>query len=308
MNIISGNCAGTFSGFLAHLSWMETAEKSNNEINLTLHARNKTHYPGNSYSNYRWLNSYDVNNFEEILEENLLLKFFEKNEYLKDEFPKDFIYFETYPEDFKSNLPNYPEDTLKYEGRGGLKDQYDDIEFLTLTRNAFNKQWNKFKFTEEFDNLVKEEEKLIEGKKVVSLMLRHSEHYVNATKGYKLGGPDVLKNAIQSIKDVIDDYDAVLLTTLVQPFVDEFVKVFGDKCIFTQRDRFPIDIDWKGGRYSHTPMSDDEYEKEYQNAFLDVMLCSKTNLVIGGSSNMFLASLCMNPQIPFKIFCVANGC
>lgn len=308
MNIISGNCAGTFSGFLAHLAWMETAERSNGEINLRLHARNKTHYPGNSYSNYRWLNSFDVNNFNEVLEENLLFKFFQENEYLKKDFPSEFTYLETYPVDFKDNLKYYPEDTLKYEGRGGLKDQYLDIENLTRTRNALNKQWNKFKFTEEFYKIVKEEEKLIEDKKVVCLMLRHSEHYIGATKGYKWGGPDVLKNAIQSIEEVIDDYDAVLLTTLIQPFVDEFVKIFGDKCIYAKRDRFPIDIDWKGGRYSHTPMSDEEYEAEYQNAFLDVILSSKTDLLIGGSSNMFLASLCMNPKIPFNIFCLADGC
>jgi hypothetical protein len=298
MNIISGNCAGTFSGFLAHLSWMETAEKSNGEINLTLHARNKTHYPGNSYSNYRWLNSTDINNFEEILEENLLLKFFEKNEYLKDEFPKDCIYFETYPEDFKSNLKNYPKDTLKYEGRGGLRDQYDDIESLTLTRNALNNQLNKFKFTEEFDNLIKEEEKLIKNKKVLTLMIRCSNHYPG------ISSEDIIKSSIESVKEIIDDYDALFVVTIVKPFLDKFVELFPNKCIYTNRERFD-DIDWKGGR--DVVMTDEEYQIEYQNAFLDVILASKTDMIIGSSSNMFLASLCMNPQIPFKIFCNSNG-
>lgn len=125
MNIISGNCAGTFSGFLAQLAWMETSEKSNGEINLLLHTRNKTHYPGS--------------------------------------------------------------------------------------------------------------------------------------------------------------------------------------CICADRPRFPIDIDWKGGRYSQEIMSDEEYFLEYQNAFLDVILSSKSDFVIG-SSNMFLASLIMNPSIPFNLFCVADGC
>jgi hypothetical protein len=308
MNIISGNCAGAFSGFLAHLAWMETAEKSNGQINLFLHSRNKTNYPGNTYTGYQWVNSCDIQNYGTVLDQNILFNLFEENEYLKKSFPNEYLYFENYPVVFKEYLNSYPEDTLKYDGRGYFKEQYNDIEYLTKTRNALHNQWKKFKFTDQFHKKVKDEESLIENKKVVCLMLRHSEHYIGATKGYKLGGPDVLKNAIQSIKNVIDDYDAVLLNTLVQPFVDEFKKNFGDKCICTERERFPIDIDWVGGRYDSPTMTDEEYRIEYQNAFLDVILASKTNLVIGGSSNMFLASLCMNPKISFDIFCVADGC
>jgi len=308
MNIISGNCAGTFSGFLAHLAWMEVASNSNNEINLRLHARNKTNYPGNSYSNYRWFSSEQVNNFNEILQENLLHKFFQPNEYTSGEYPSEFTYFETYPVEVKDAIQKYyPETTLKYEGRGGLKEQYDDLEFLNLTRRAFNKHWNTFKFTENFAKKVKEEEKLIEGKKVMCLMLRQSEHYAGVTEGYKWGGPDVLKHAIETVKKRIDDYDAILLTTQVGPFLDKFIEIFGDKCIYTERERFDMDIDWKGGRYQHTPMSNEEYEIEYQNAMLDVILSSKSDLVVGSSSNMFLAALSMNPEIPFEIFCKAHG-
>ena len=307
MNIISGNCAGTFSGFLAHLAWMEVASNPKNEINLFLHSRNKTNYPGNSYSNYKWMQSSDVNNFKEVLKENLLYKFFKKNEYMSEDFPLKFTYFETYPEDVKETIKNYSNLTLKYEGRGGIKEQYEDLEYLNLTRQAFNKHWNKFEFTDEFRKKVKEEEKLIEGKKVMCLMLRQSEHYVGVTEGYKWGGPDVLKHAIDIVKSKIDDYDAILLTTQVGIFLDKFKEIFGDKCIYTERERFDIDIDWKGGRYAHIPMTDEEYEIEYQNAMLDVILSSKTNYVIGGSSNMFLAALCMNPEIPFDTFCKANG-
>lgn len=308
MNIISGNCAGTFSGFLAQLAWMETAERSNGEINLALHTRNKTNHSGNSYSNYRWIRSSEVNNFNEVLEKNILFDFFEPNQYMVKDLPQEFTYFETYPADIKSELQNYPEDTLKYDGRGSMKEQYVDPENLNKTRQALNLQWNKFKMLDHFKKLAEEEEKLISGKRVMCLMLRHSEHYQGVTSGYRLGGPDVLKYAIESVKNKIDDYDAVLLTTLIQPFVDEFKNVFGDKCIYADRPRFSIDTDWKGGRYSHEPMSDEEYSIEYQNAFLDVILSSKTDLVIGSSSNMFLASLIMNPKISYDIFCLADGC
>jgi hypothetical protein len=165
MNVIAGNCAGVFSGFLLQLAWMETAEKSNGEINLSLHTRNKTHYPGSSYSNYRWLESSEVNNFDEVLEKNILLDFFEPNEYVVREYSKEFTYFEAYPADIKSQLKYYPEDTLKYDGRGSKKEQYIDPKNLNRTRLALNNQWKKFKPLNHFDQKVKEEEKLIEGKK-----------------------------------------------------------------------------------------------------------------------------------------------
>ena len=107
-------------------------------------------------------------------------------------------------------------------------------------------------------------------------MLRQSEHYF----GYKCGEREVLDKAIETVKSKIDDYDCLLLTTQIQPFVDEFVKVFGDKCIYTERKRFPQDMDWKGGRYAHTIMTDEEYEREYKDAILDVMLSSKSDFII----------------------------
>jgi hypothetical protein len=295
MNIISGNCAGTFSGFLAQLAWMETAEKSNGEINLHLHTRNKTEKAGNTYFDYTWRSS-NENDFKKILEKNILFDFFEPNEYLSKKFPEDFTYFETYPIEIKQNLLKYPEDTLKYGGRGNLKDQYLDVESLAITRNALNRQWNKFKFTEKFNDLIKEEEKIIKNKKVLTLMLRYSDHYRRM---------DVLEKSIQMVRKKIDDYDHLLLITLVQPFVDEFEKVFGDKCIFTQRSRVSEDIDWPGGRNEFMP--DDEYLVEYQNAFLDVILSSKTDTLIGSSSNMFFAALCMNPKIQHNLFCFVDG-
>ena len=300
MNIVSGNMAGAFSGFLSHMAWMEIADNPDNGISVQLHARNKTQYHGNSYSNYRWFNSKDCNNFEEVIEENLLLKFFKKNQYITTDLSTDCIYTECYPSDIKDIIKAYPS-SLKYDGRGGKKDQYTDLDNLEIVRNSFNKQWNKFEFTDDFKKIVKEEEKLIEGKKVMCLMLRTPIHYPEAKS-------DVLTSAIECVKKRIDDYDALLLTTQIQPFVDEFVKVFGDKCLYTKRERYNTEEDWIGGRPNiHITMSDDEYQREYQNVMLDVLLSSQTDLIVSASSNMFLAALCMNPEVSFDIFLNTNG-
>ena len=106
--------------------------------------------------------------------------------------------------------------------------------------------------------------------------------------------------AIESVKNKIDDYDSVLVVTQIQPFVDRFVQEFGSKCIFTDRQRLKTDADWKGGRSdAHYQMTDKEYELEYQNVLLDVLLASKTDHILGSTSNMFMGALIMNPNITF---------
>ena len=54
-------------------------------------------------------------------------------------------------------------------------------------------------------------------------------------------------------------------------------------------------------------MTDEEYAIEYQNAFLDVILSSKSDFIIGGSSNMYLAALLMNPSLSHDLFYFADG-
>ena len=54
-------------------------------------------------------------------------------------------------------------------------------------------------------------------------------------------------------------------------------------------------------------MSDEEYSKEYEDCILDVLLSSKSDMILGASSNMFLACLCMNPSLPFDIYFDHHG-
>ena len=54
-------------------------------------------------------------------------------------------------------------------------------------------------------------------------------------------------------------------------------------------------------------MSDEEYSSEYEDCILDVLLSSKSDMVLGASSNMFLACLCMNPSLPFDIYFNHHG-
>ena len=311
MNIISGNCAGTFSGFLSFLAWMKVAEDPSNDLNVFLHTRNKTAWPGASYSNYKWIHSTQFENeWKEILSVNMLHKLFKDNKHLTRNFPTEFDYVETYPADVRHRVNNYP-NCFKYEARGGLNDQYYDLENLNLTRNALKEQWDKFEFTDYFNERVKEEEKLIEGKKVLCLMMRSASHYLWPFP--KEFSDNMVNKAIQCVKDRIDDYDVLLLTTCIQPYIDKFVEVFGDKCVYTERKRIKEEREWKGADETHfqvlpePSMSDEDYSSEYEDCILDVLLSSKSDMILGASSNMFLACLCMNPSLPFDIYFNHHG-
>ena len=46
-------------------------------------------------------------------------------------------------------------------------------------------------------------------------------------------------------------------------------------------------------------MDDEEYETEYRDCLLDVLLTSKTNHILGSTSNMCMGALIMNPEGTF---------
>ena len=305
MNLVIGNSAGVFSGLTCQLAWMLVAENPKNELNLQLHTINKTSAWGNHFLDYEpsgrtYLESSSCDNYEEVLGENVLLKFFKESDLINTNITES-TYLESNPIDtdktFVKEYPTY----LKYGGKGCHKEQFADLDSLKVVVESLNRQWNKLEFNNRFAKLAKKEESLIFGKKVLSIMLRTTPHYIDPRTNRPLTDPNyVMECAIESVKSKIDDYDSVLIITQIQPFVDRFVQEFGSKCIFTDRQRLKTDEDWKGGRSdAHYQMTDKEYELEYQNVLLDVLLASKTDHILGSTSNMFMGALIINPSITF---------
>ena len=295
-NVIVGNSAGVFSAFLNFFSWMSIAEE--NGLDISLHVTNKTNDWNNSSTTVEnpYIRSSQFDKSK--LENNILLDIFESN-VIKKEYPESFIYLEHYPELFTNSLENYPQYLFKYNGKGGMSISYQDRQHLEFIRQKFNEQWNKLSYTSRFDKLVKEEEKLVEGKKVLSIMLRTIYHYVNPSTG-KVASESEAESFIQSVlkcvRDRINDYDSVLITTQNQPYIDAFVKEFGDACVFADRKRFEDFNDWRGVGKDAYELTDDEYRNEVEDCLLDVILTSKSNHILGTCSNMFMGALSMNVE------------
>lgn len=295
-NVIVGNSGGVFSAFLNFFSWMSIAEE--NGLDISLHVTNKTNDWNNSSTTVEnpYIRSSQFDKSK--LENNILLEIFE-SDVVKKEYSESFIYLEHYPELFINSLEYYPQYLFKYGGKGGMSISYQDKQHLDFIRQKFNEQWNKLSYTPRFDKLVKEEEKLVKGKKVLSIMLRTIHHYVNPSTGEVVPESEVesfIQSAVKCVRDRMDDYDSVLITTQIQPYIDAFTKEFGDSCVFADRKRFEDFNDWRGVGKDTYELTDEQYRDEVENCLLDVILTSKSDHIIGTCSNMFMGALSMNVE------------
>lgn len=301
-NVIVGNGYGAFAAFLNFFSWMAVSDS--NDINVSLHMCNKTHDWNNclttSQEPYIRSSQFD----RSILKKNILPDIFVKGDYIKTEYPEQFIFLEHYPDLFFGCFEHYPRDVFKYSGKGGMVQVYQDVDHLKLNRKVFNEQWNKLSYTKKFRKRVEQEEKLIKGKKVIAIMLRNIHHYIDSSTGKVVMEDDLhtfIQNAINNVRDRMNDYDAVLLTTQNQQYIDAFSKEFGEDCIFTDRPRFEEMRDWNGKYHADigkvtSEMNDEQYRIEVENCLLDVILTSKGDHILGTCSNMFLGALSMNVE------------
>ena len=301
-NVIVGNSCGVFSTFLNFFSWMAVSDY--NDINVSLHVCNKTHDWNNCLTTpqepYIRSSQFD----HSLLRKNVLSDIFVPGDYIKTEYPEQFIFLEHYPDLFSNCLEHYPRDVFKYSGKGGMTQVYQDTNHLKLNRKVFNDQWNKLSYTKKFKECVEQEEKLIEGKKVLSVMLRTIYHYVDpATRKVadEDAVPTFIKGAVKNVRDRMSDYDAVLLTTQNQPYIDTFVKEFGEDCVFTDRLRFEDFNDWRGVGKDAYELTDEKYQKEVEDCLLDVILTSKSDHILGSCSNMFLGALSMNTSNTYEL-------
>lgn len=302
VNVVVGNCAGTFSGLLSQLSWLDVADLVP-ELQVYLHTNNKTQFSGNTLSQYQSLPSNHKLLRGGMLSRNLLLNLFDTFPNSTKEFPDEFIYVENYPVEFRSLLIDYPQKRLKYHGRGGDYKQYSDLMALSETRRILNKQFKKLTLRQDFSQEIQDELLILGEKKTLGIMIRYSNHYNVGN----LKSPNVMKNAIKAIRKHIDDYDQLLVITMVQPFADELLRYFGKSmCVMPSRNRNSGDTDWKGGDDA-IPMDNSEYLEEYKQAFIDVHLASQSDFLILGSSNMSLGALVMNPELPFQHFLDRHG-
>jgi hypothetical protein len=282
MILVLGNFAGVFSNVCKFLNWSLVLKESDT---LLFYYTNK----GAQNNSIRTL---PFQNYEEDTKHIFFYKYFEypPNCSLETFFQRD-TFEMGYPIIPKESLPLY----LQHYQNGFIlcsPSVYADPSFPFIRKLYHSHIEKRLQFTPSMKALIEPELQLLrakqsEGKKILAVFLRFTGHFA----GYNT------EAVFQEIEEVIVNYDYILPITQVRPFLDRILQQFGDKCIRLPRNYLSEDIDW-----IHKNFSDKEFEEEVQTAIADVYLASQCDLVMGGSSNMFMGALLFNPNVSYKVF------
>jgi len=289
------NIAGFFSNFFKVLNW--ELLNNNNNIIIPYFISRSIKYISLDFTNYIDTTIYENN--ENIWEK----MFYPIREYNKiDLLDKNSVFTYNFPSNCQNMYP-YPLNNIR---NGYIFCEYAiyNHPLLPQIRQLYHECYNKFKWTPYLKNHIENNIKLIPNpKKTVAVFLRCTIHY-NGIKEY-------LKNTIDELKVIMQNYDKLFLVTMIKEVVKELTDVFGDKIILLQDKNMveTLNHDWSGVFVDnkYTPLEIDDYAKECVQCFTDVYLASTCDYILGGSSNMFLGALIINPTVKFKILDVFNN-
>jgi len=228
VNLIIGNCAGTFSTVLKYLSWMVIEDIPENQISLQYHWANKTDFAGNTYYNYK--NSKKENVYDPFLHRpNIIERLFDfKLESFRENYEE---YVEDYPHNSLYLIQKCPEFLVRYKGGGSDILQYSDTNVLPIIRNTYNYYWRNLKLSTYLsDKLYQELDILNDKNKYLESLITELNNYKNLSDK----GNDQIDDSIAALelvkKDLSNTFDK-LDTTLsnLNSYKDE-----GRKYLYTE--------------------------------------------------------------------------
>jgi hypothetical protein len=302
--IVLHNYAGAGCNLVKYLSWT-LLYSANNKV-LFYYRNKKVPYDANDNPNV-----FFIEKFEDFVENNLFYKLFQYPEGCSPEsFVPDAKFTLSFPSEYPINrlppcLANYPTlfptnikgDTvsLLFTSRRTF---YTD-PLLPAIRQAYFEQIQKnLRFQPWFQQEIQKELQVIqdfqkEGKTVLSVFLRSSQHFIESIFSF-----DTL---FEEISKHLQKYDYVFITTQIESLALRAKEIFGDKVIRFERKRLPGDIDWNKN------VSDEEFEEEVKMAIIDSYLMSQCDAILSGLSNMLLMSIFFNPTVPFTLYETIKG-
>ena len=169
-------------------------------------------------------------------------------------------------------------------------------------RDEYNKAWFKIKIKNHVDESVNQYLNSF-GKKTLGVSVRIPLHYTfDRPEGLPVSAKIRPEDFYEIISTEIEKefhlngYDKIFVACDIQHFIDLMIEKFGtDKIIFTKYNRInSLNDDWEVKRLS--------LQEEYFNILVDALLLTKCNLLMGGSSNIFVGCLFINNELPYKIF------
>jgi hypothetical protein len=279
--IVLHNYAGAGCNLVKYLSWT-LLYSANNKV-LFYYRNKKVPYDANDNPNV-----FFIEKFEDFVENNLFYKLFQ---YPINRLPPCLA---NYPTLFPTNIKGDTVSLLFTSRRTFYTDP-----LLPAIRQAYFEQIQKnLRFQPWFQQEIQKELQVIqdfqkEGKTVLSVFLRSSQHFIESIFSF-----DTL---FEEISKHLQKYDYVFITTQIESLALRAKEIFGDKVIRFERKRLPGDIDWNKN------VSDEEFEEEVKMAIIDSYLMSQCDAILSGLSNMLLMSIFFNPTVPFTLYETIKG-
>jgi len=265
MSIVLINIAGFFSNFLKVLDWK-------------LCQPDKKIIPYFIDRGYHFRNNYylDTNIYPE--KQNIWYILFETEHEFID---TDILFFDT---EYPTSGHPFPINIFHKEYIFCLSSIYSNEHFDEI-RRLYNNIFKELKWTPFLTQTINS---LKLPNKTLAAMIRAPVHYQNVDNNF-------FKEILTEIDILIKDYDYLYLFTQVKEYQDIIINKYQNRVLYLKNKNMVENfIDWT--------VNDTDYKKECIDCFLDVYLASTCDFLIGGSSNMMLGALFINPKQQFKIF------
>ena len=178
-------------------------------------------------------------------------------------------------------------------------DIFFDNSFQNI-RNEFNKAWTKIKIKSHVNERLEQYLNSF-GEKTLGVTVRIPGHFTG-----DLPNTDPIEYYKKISNEIekefhLNGYDKIFVACDIQYFIDLMIEKFGeDKIIFTKYNRINSLLhDWVEKKI---PLNE-----EYFNILVDALLLTKCNLLMGGSSNIFVGCLFINNELPYKVFDITSS-
>ena len=302
MKLLLGNYGGTFCNTQKYLLWCLVKKEEDTILFF---------YANKSDNDHPKIPPFEPNKFytAEEQDRNILYKLFEypqgmnKTDILKlDVFEMNYPCFLDKPTYEKYGLKQFPELFSLHDNNFIFTTKLFSDPNLQVYRILFNTLWKKHLIpTPYLQNRIDSELEPIlklkkQEKRILGAFFRTPLHFNNNKESYKFN--DLLDEIIEEMKE----YDYLLPITQVGPYYDILKERFPKNIIKLDRIRLPEMVDWV-----HQNLNDLQFENEVETAIIDVYLASHCDTVAGGSSNLFISTLLLNPHNNFKVFKCLEG-
>ena len=302
MKLLLGNYGGTFCNTQKYLLWCLVKKEEDTILFFYANKADHTHPK---------MPPFDPNKFytAEEQDRNIFYKFFEypqgmnKTDIVKiDVFEMNYPCFLDKSTYEKYGLNPFPESFSLHDNNFIFTNKLFSDPNLQFYRILFNNLWKKHLIpTKKLQDTIDIELATIlklknQGNRILATFIRTPLHFSENEKAYEF--TDLLNEIIEEMKD----YDYLLPITQVGPYYDILIKQFPTNMIKLDRIRLPEMMDWTSQK-----LDDIKFENEVRTAIIDVYLASHCDTAIGGSSNLFISTLLLNPEIKFKIFKCLEG-